>query len=364
MNYIGSKRRLLPQIKDLLISRGVRFEGTAVDLFSGTGVVAAAMKQWGFSVLANDWQHFAYVMASVNLEWSDWPTFSTLRAADPRLTLGRDLDGMGATSQTLQFLNELDGCEGAFYHSYGDGGAGGRCYFSAENGRRIGAIRDQMAAWHSDEWVSDREHRYLLGSLLQATDRCANTASVYGAYLKAIKRSANVRLVLKPIVPSATAADVIVGHALNLGWEDALVHCKTRPTLVYLDPPYNQRQYSANYHLLETVSRWDMAGFSPRGKTGLRTKGELVSPFCLRAKVRMAFSDLFNRIEADHVLMSYSSEGLLSETELVSSFSHYFTDVSLTKMAYPRFRSDRDHAKRLYSSNTTSEFLLFGNGRR
>jgi adenine-specific DNA-methyltransferase len=177
--------------------------------------------------------------------------------------------------------------------------------------------------------------------------------------LKRLKPSAARRLLVAPLggasVPSearphrVTCCDSLRGLE-SLG--DA------RLTLAYLDPPYNARQYSTNYHLLETIARWDLSTFRPRGFTGLRPAEELRSDFCRRGTVRHAFSAVFERLQSDWVLFSYNDEGLVPEAELLALISDRYELVTVERSPYRRFRADQDHAARKYARSATHELLI------
>lgn len=107
----------------------------------------------------------------------------------------------------------------------------------------------------------------------------ANTASVYGAFLKKLKKSAQKPLTLK------SAKFYINDHPHTVTNSDVNLLAKTsKHDVVYLDPPYNHRQYSGNYHILETIARDDSPEI--RGITGMRDCREQKSDYCSRSNVK------------------------------------------------------------------------------
>jgi adenine-specific DNA-methyltransferase len=125
-------------------------------------------------------------------------------------------------------------------------------YFSNENGKKCDTIRTQIQIWKDKNLLTEDEYFFLLASLLEAIDKVANTASVYGAFLKQLKKSAQKPLELKPATyhlndHSHTVTNMDVNELVK----------ETKHEVVYLDPPYNHRQYSGNYHILETIARYD-----------------------------------------------------------------------------------------------------------
>jgi adenine-specific DNA-methyltransferase len=347
MNFIGSKRSLITQIETVLRQNNVPFTGTAVDLFSGSGVVSRLLKQLGYTVVANDWQAFSAALVSAAIMHSELPVFENV--------LGSELS---SAEDVLSYLNGLPPKDGPFVAAYAEGGMSGRLYFSRENGMRIQAIRDQIQAWEQAGKLSPVAFQWLLATLVEAADAIANTASVYGAYLKALKSTALLPLTLKPIYP--TPGPVSSGHVVRC--EDALSVAAGLPdggtTLIYADPPYNERQYSANYHIPETLVRWDFESFIPRGKTGLRPQMDQRSEYCLSREAKRAFVALFHAARPDYWLLSYSNEGLVSKNELIQAMPAAYRLVSDEEIDYPRFRSDRISEQRQYLSSRTLEYLL------
>lgn len=382
MNYIGSKYSLLEDIDAILDAHEVPNEGVALDLFAGTGAVAQLLKRRGHITYANDWQRYSYVTNIAFIKYNALPRFETLLnnavwgdrirttpPHDPIQTysiLGREpLVGDPPCTQVLRHLNQVPGRTGPFYHAYCCGGDAGRMYYSKANGLRIQAIRDVIESWDQERLISAREKAYLVACLIEAADRVANTASVYGAYLKHIKRSARKPLqmvALQPIgsphLPREHRVFCADGLELLNRFEPGQL------SLIYVDPPYNHRQYASNYHILETITRWDLDQFEPRGVTGLRAADEQRSDFCLRSAVAEAFRHLFQRASAQYLLFSYNNEGLLSQDELMDLFHEFCTDVTLTQVKYRRFRADVDHENRNYKTDRTREFLILGQPKR
>lgn len=167
-------------------------------------------------------------------------------------------------SDLLAELDNLSGKQGFVFEHYSFGGASQRQYFSAENGQKIDAIRTEIDKWLKSKKINEDDYYFLLASLLEAADKVANTASVYGAYLKHLKKSVEKPLELRPALYD------INDNSHEVYNEDAneLIK-KIEGDILYLDPPYNAREYGANYHLLNTIALYDK--FEPKGKTGLRT---------------------------------------------------------------------------------------------
>ncbi|RMF18693.1 MAG: hypothetical protein D6761_01950 [Candidatus Dadabacteria bacterium] len=370
MNYIGSKYRLLEPILALLDHWKVPDSGTAVDPFCGTGAVAAALKARGHRVVAGDWQRYAERTAHALVCLDEPPAFPGLQEVDgcaeaPAFSASqRTLKLRGRAGAVLRHLDALPGKDGAFADAYAEGGGGGRLYFSQENGRRIQAIRDQIADWHERRAITDDEVAWLVASLIESADRVANTASVYGAYLKRLKKTAERPLRLIGIAPQSSRR--MGQHHETYCCDAAALLERTaayEPVLTYIDPPYNHRQYAGNYHVLETIACWDLDRFEPRGISGLRPRGEQGSPFCRRSQARDAFARLFDAVSSPWLLVSYNNEGLLDRETLTGLISREFAIVAFKELDYPRFRADRDRPARRYRADETVEYLILGRRR-
>jgi adenine-specific DNA-methyltransferase len=286
---------------------------------------------------ANDWQDSAFVTASASV---------ALNAAPKK--------GVA----WIRELNDLKGRQGPFFENYCAAGNAQRNYFSKENGMKIQAIRERIADWRRTKQISALQERWLIACLIEAADEVANTASVYGAYLKILKKSAQKKLHLEPLQPVSSARK---GHSVFR--QDAVKLLKKLDgkdiRLTYIDPPYNHRQYGANYHILETLARWDMDSFAPRGKTGLRAERENRSAYCLK-NAEEAFAALLCEVRSEYLLVSYNTEGLLSEGDFRRLIRRHFELRDFRRISHNRFRADKDGEKRSYSADRTEEFLFLG----
>ncbi|HWG84243.1 MAG TPA: DNA adenine methylase, partial [Deinococcales bacterium] len=281
LNYIGSKARLLPFIDSAWREVRDGDERTVCDLFAGSGAVAQHFARAGYLVTANDLQHYSYVLNAAYLIGPPPRLERLVRAAG--------LPGEDPPAEAISFLAALPPSSGFLSRNYGP--EGGRLYFSAENAARLDAARERLRQWHEEGLVVAGEHEYLLASLLEAADRVANTASVYNAYLKRLKATASQPLRLRPIAPAGS------GRACRRDAND-LVH-EAECDLLYLDPPYNTRQYGAYYHVLETIALGDEPVL--HGVTGMRDYPR--SRYCRPHEVRAAFADLVASARARHILV-------------------------------------------------------------
>ena len=209
------------------------------------------------------------------------------------------------------------------------------------------AIRIELDRLHSADQISDHLYFYYLASLVNSIDKYANTASVYGAFLKHIKKSAQkeFQLELLPVVSGS------IGEAYN---EDINILAKRiQGDVLYLDPPYNARQYCSNYHVLETIARYDNPELN--GVTGLRDSSAQKSKYCSRRTVAEAFDDLIKNAQFKYIFLSYNNEGLMGLDTIREIMSRYGEYNFFTK-EYRRFKADKDENRHIAADSTT-EYL-------
>ncbi len=236
--------------------------------------------------------------------------------------------------------------DGFIYRHYCFGSGSKRQYFKDENGKKIDAIRQEIQKWLNKEKIDENTHFFLLASLLESSDKVANTASVYGTYLKYIKKSAQKDLVLEPAIFGAS--DNV--HDVFNEDSNSLIK-KIYGDILYLDPPYNQRQYGANYHLLNTIALYDK--FIPKGATGLREYNR--SNYCKKRNVAYEFEELIKNANFKYIFLSYNNEGLMGEG-LTRNIMKKYGKYHLEKKEYQRFKANKTQ-NRNHKSNSTFEYL-------
>lgn len=328
MNYIGSKLSLLPFITTTItdvVGNDVS-NYTLCDIFAGTGIVGREFKSRVRKIIANDCEYYSYIL---NKNYIGNHT---------------DIDGKDGLIQELNNLQPID--NGFIYKNYCIGSGSGRQYFSDGNGMKIDAIRTCIETWKNSGRINDKAYYFLLCSLLESADACANTASVYGAFLKQLKQSAKRAFVLKPALFTINDND----HEVYNRDANSLID-DIEGDILYLDPPYNARQYGANYHLLNTIAEY--ARFTPKGKTGLR---EYVrSKYCSRQSVKQEFEALIQKANFRYIFLSYNNEGLMSLDDIKSIMSRY-GHYDVAKTDYHRFKADRSE-RRNHKAASTIEYM-------
>ena len=328
MNYIGSKYSLLDFI-DKTIKRVVGKDMSQLvfcDLFAGTGIVGRHFKTQVRKVISNDLEYYSYVLN--------------------RNYIGNHRD-IGDKDSYIEKLNALDGIEDGFiFTQYCYGGGNGRQYFSDSNGKRIDAIRMTIEHWKKEGSISDDMYYFLLCSLIESADKLANTASVYGAFLKQLKKSAQKDFVLTPANYQLNYNE----HEVYREDANSLIK-RISGDVLYLDPPYNARQYGANYHLLNTIAEY--IPFIPKGKTGLREYHK--SNYCSKTMVQKSFEDLISDAEFKYIVLSYNNEGLMSMDAIKQIMSKYGS-YQVFQKEYQRFRADKKE-NRNHLADKTTEYL-------
>lgn len=326
MNYIGSKYSLMNFLTETITTvAGSDTNKTFADLFAGTGIVGRTFKQNGYRVIANDIQHYSYVTNKHFIE---------------------NVPPLDAS--IVEYLNALKGTEGFIYKNYCAGSGSGRNYFTDQNGMKCDSIRIELERLKNAGEINEAQYYYLLASLINSIDKYANTASVYGAFLKHVKKSAQKEFELE-LLP------IIDGDRRSKVYNEDIAELITRISgdILYLDPPYNERQYCANYHVLETISRYDSPEL--KGKTGLRDYKSQKSDFCSSKTVVDAFEHVIKHANFQYIFLSYNNEGLMpfdtirGVMEKYGAYEMFCTD-------YRRFKADTDD-NRNHKSDKTVEFL-------
>ncbi len=302
IKYIGSKRTLVPTLVEVI--GGLPDARSVIDLFSGTSRVGHGLKTAGLRVISNDLNTYA-------------ATLSRCYVAADRA------DHEDAVEQ-LAALAALPGKPGYFTKTFCEESR----YFQPRNGARVDAIRDAIEAMT----LTTERKAVLLVSLMEAADRVDSTTGVQMAYLKqwAPRASRDLTLRMPALLPQAAAGK---GESHQL---DALKAAETLSAdVAYLDPPYNQHKYLGNYHIWETLMRWDAPEAYGIARKRIDCR-ERKSPFNSRRFAVDALKQVVKTIDARHLVVSFSDEGyiprpqmeaLLSErgevTVLVNDFRRY-----------------------------------------
>lgn len=357
MNYIGSKLSIIDFIKNsinrvLVLSNDKRESKNMVfaDLFAGTGIVGASFKKDGYQIVSNDIQYYSYILNKHVIENNQFPKFENI------LLILKNIKKVPIKKRgyfILKYLETIEGVDGFIFNNYCLGGTkdteNPRVYFSDENGRKADAIRYKIEEWYKNSLINSNEYYFLLASLIDSIDRYANTASVYGAFLKDLKKTAQKTLELKSyqLIIESKQNNKVYNKDVN-----ELIK-EISGDILYLDPPYNHRQYAANYHLLETIAKYDNPNI--KGKTGLRDYENQKSLYCSKSKAIEALEDLIKYANFKYIFLSYNDEGIVSIEDIEKIFSNQGV-YKRFEMEYKRFKADKDE-NRNHTKESTIEYL-------
>jgi len=324
LNYIGSKFQLLDWITSQMREKTgwTAFTDKRIaDLFAGTGIVSHHFRTQKAWVFANDAELYSAVIAHAFTRSCYSPTCAALI-----LQLQTEL----ASNQhvhTIGFITE----------KYSPYNGGERMFFTVENAQRIDYVRQRIEELQITE-VDD--YKFLVASLLLSADAVSNVPAVYGCYLKKFKAKALKNLLLVPIHTLAEAA----APASNVFNQDVLADTLLSQLpaldLVYLDPPYNERQYSKNYFPLNMIALTPLQQRQElplKGKTGI-PESCFLSPFCRKNEVEASFEKLFKHLNTKWLFLSYNSESLVNKETMLALLGKYGT-ASVIEKPYKRFKS-------------------------
>ena len=268
--YLGNKYKLLPFIKKVVDSECTDIE-IVVDIFSGTGAVASAFQDK--QLVTNDIMYSNYIS---NFAW-----FS------PRKYSRKKIEKIIDEYNTM-VINEENYMTMNFSNTY----------FSHDDCSKIGFIREDIETKYANKEINERERALLITSLLYAMDKIAKTCGHYDAYRKGVEFDMHLELLL----PEASTTNNKKNKCYNMD-SNALAK-KIVADLVYIDPPYNSRQYCDAYHLLENVARWEKPEVFGVAKKMDRTA--LKSKYCTRSAAE-AFEDLIKQLNCKYIVLSYNN---------------------------------------------------------
>jgi adenine-specific DNA-methyltransferase len=280
IKYIGSKRKLIGAITDAIAD----LPGTSVlDLFSGTSRVGHALKARGYRVIANDHNAYAHALGTCYVQ--------------------ADKEGIEADARKLVAeFNALPGSPGYFTQTF----CRDSRYVHPRNGERVDAIRNALEA----KALPPELKAVMLVALMEAADRVDSTTGLQMAYLKEWAPRAHNKLELRvpAVLPRASHGK---GRATCL---DAAVAAGADADIAYIDPPYNQHSYLGNYHVWESLVRWDkpeVYGVACK-REDVRTRK---SDFNSRARFIEAFRAMIEAVRAPALVVSFNNEGWLTRAD-------------------------------------------------
>lgn len=297
--FIGSKQNLLDFIGGVASAQAPGASSMA-DLFCGSGVVAHHFAAKGMAVIASDTLYHNWIASQCFLGGRpgevDWSRVSLL----------------------LQELDDLSPVQGYCFREFGGS------YFTPQNAGRIDAIRGGIAEFQRQGQITMQEHAVLLTSLLYAADKVANTCGQYDAFLKHLGASPySLEGVHRVDATVYKPLELCLPQVIESGRcqtfcdpAEALID-KVESDILYLDPPYNNRQYVDNYHVLENIARWEKPELF--GKTRKFSRDHLKSPYSMKRQAQAHLDHLVKRARARHIMLSYSNEGIIPDAAILNA---------------------------------------------
>ena len=268
--YLGNKFKLLDFISEV-VKENCSDIVTVADVFSGTGSVASVFMDK--TVVTNDLLYSNYLC---NLTW------------------------FGSENIRLHFLSSLIddyNQRNAFEENYMTKNFADT-YFSKMDCSKIGFIREDIEQKYHGGIISERERAFLIASLIYAMDKIANTCGHYDAWRRGVTFERHLVL---PVL-NVPAKNNKLNRCFNEDANELVRHIKA--DLIYIDPPYNSRQYSDTYHLLENVARWEKPPVY--GVARKADRKNLKSDYCT-LKATAVFEDLIKNCKARYILFSYNN---------------------------------------------------------
>ncbi len=332
MRFIGNKENLVEKIYYALAEKDIKGD-SFFDFFSGTSNVGQFFKKKGYQVFSSDLLYFSFVLQKAYIENNKPPSFEKLFS---KIIIKSHSLFANPLIQVVDYLNTLPQSEGFISQNYTPEGTHHleipRMYFSNENGKIIDAIRQQIEIWKNEDLLTQNEYYVLLACLIETVPFYANISGVYAAFQKIWDARAVKRLTLRPI-------EIITSNKENRVFNQNSVDLisEIQADILYLDPPYNQRQYAPNYHLLETIAKYDNPII--RGVSGMRPYEHQKSQFCNADNALKELYKIAKNAHYKYLVLSYNTEGIMPQNKILSLLGN-FGKIELIEFDYLRFKSN------------------------
>lgn len=365
--YIGNKRKLLSLIYKALEQSKVDFSKSLkfADLFCGSAVVSRFAKYLGFEVHCNDWEPYAKIIAEGYVKTDKKDLLKLFKTQEDFVSFIEDINRLPAPKDKDCYISKYyapksDDVLKADYKTE-------RLFYTRQNALAIDKIRNHIdSTFPLGEKEGDVLRTVLIANLLYEAATHTNTSGVFKAFHKefgghgkdALKRILSLIKLNPPVLIDGKAPVFVYSEDAN-----TLVKRLPRMDVVYLDPPYNQHQYGSNYHILNTIARWDKIPepleLNDKGvlknKAGIRTDWvQTRSKYCYKDSAVTAFRELIKNIDAGLILISYSSDGIIpfEDMKKIALEKGY---VSIVTSAYTTYRGGKQSNNRV---NSDIEFIL------
>ncbi len=295
MRYFGSKASTVQHVVKLALS-GMQVN-TAADAFGGLGIIGAELRRQDVRVTTCDLLTMPYAFQYVRVACSVVPRYLSVRQ---RL-------GLRSTSEVAHYLNSRSNRRSWLVREF----ASERRFFLPGNAARIAGAWDAIRRWDKQSLLSEPERNHVIASLINGVDACANTAGTYYAFLKDWDRKAKRNFAFKFI-------DVAPGHPKGEAFKgDALALLRGKSfDLLYLDPPYNERDYARYYHLPESLANLARPKTNPDSLSG-QPVGEAATSTKFREALRLAYlTQVVQEVRWKRLVVQYADNAFIRLADL------------------------------------------------
>ncbi len=367
--YIGNKRKLLKLIYKAIETTGIEIRPGIkfFDVFAGSGVVSRFAKMLNFEVFTNDWETYSKVINSAYL---------TINRRDIKFLFGSEKK----YKDLIEKINNLPDVEDskqyiAKYYAPKEDDLNKvnykkeRLFYTHQNALAIDKIRNYIEDNYPSNSKSEKKQKIrnlLIAQIIYEAATHTNTSGVFKACHKEFGGHGKDALT-RILTPIAIHESVLIDsdYECHIYQEDAnkLAEKVENIDIAYLDPPYNQHQYGSNYHMLNTISKWDKipvplemnAKGELKEKAGIRHDWvNTRSHYCYKTEAELAFKDLISKLDARYILISYSTDGIIPFDKMCEICMARGKTTIVTN-EYTTYRGGKQSNQR---KNTNIEFIL------
>jgi adenine-specific DNA-methyltransferase len=316
MRYIGNKENLLDKIYQVMQSKNIQ-GNSFFDFFAGTTSVSRFFKKLDYQIFSSDLLYFSYVLQKAYISNNQELNFEKLLN---KINFQSTSLFASPLHIVVEYLNQIQPVEGFISLNYTPFGTSEleipRMYYSDENGKIIDAIRQQIEVWKTENLITENEYFILLACLIETVPFYANISGVYAAFQKKWDPRAIKKMILRPV-------EFVVNNKENYTYNENSTELlnEVEADIFYLDPPYNQRQYAPNYHLLETIAKYDNPII--KGVGGLRDYQNQKSKFCNATSAIQELNKIAKEGKFKTLILSYNTEGIMKQENIISTLEKY-----------------------------------------
>lgn len=327
MRYLGNKTRMLENINSVILDNNIT-EGVFCDLFAGSGSVGDYFKE-KFQIISNDFLHSLSIVNKAKLENKDIPSF-------------KDFSKKYGVDPFAYFNNKFYISDSQFFITNNYSPKGKRQFFTEKNATKIDGIRIEIEKLYKDFIIDIKERNFLIASLIESVMGVSNTTGTYEAYLKNWDNRTLKEFELQPI--NIRKTNKIFNNTIYNKDSNELLR-KINGDVLYIDPPYTVTDYNSAYHVLESISKYDYPTIG--GITGRRKEITKKSKYTKKKQALINFEDLFRQANFNHILVSYSTQGLVAVDELVELAKKFAinNEVKVYEFPFREYKNIRSSQK-------------------